>query len=216
MQRLQLVSLPFLCSLALALALPACNGDDGQEGANETQGDGDGDPGDGDPGDGDGEPGDGDGEPGDGDGEPGDGDGEPGDGDGEPGDGDGEPGDGDGEPGDGDGDVGLTFTADVHPIIMANCGCHGGGSGGLTMTDAQTAYDNLVDVPAVHDRTIDRIEPGDPGNSFLYQKITATHDGISPTNAQMPKTQGQAMSNNPLPAQDQQTIADWITAGAVF
>ncbi|HEY8378128.1 MAG TPA: hypothetical protein VIK91_16650, partial [Nannocystis sp.] len=61
-----------------------------------------------------------------------------------------------------------------------------------------------------------RVEPGDPDNSFLYQKITGTQDGISPANSQMPKTPGQAMSNNPLSAQDQALIHDWIAQGAVF
>jgi hypothetical protein len=97
---------------------------------------------------------------------------------------------------------------------MANCSCHAAGSGGLTMTNAMTSYDNLVGVPSVHDPNTDRIEPGDPDNSFLYQKITATQAGLSPTNAQMPKTPGEAMSANPLSAQDQQLIADWITEGA--
>jgi hypothetical protein len=219
MQRIRLITLSILPCLAIVMSLPACNDDGNDEMSSETQGDGDGDP----TGDGDGDPtGDGDGDPtgdGDGDGDPtgdGDGDGDPtgdGDGDGDlTGDGDG---DGDGDPtGDGDGDPGLSFEADVFPIIQSNCSCHGGGSGGLTMSNATTAYDNLVSVPSVHDANTNRVEPGDAANSFLYQKITATQAGLSPTNGQMPKTAGQELSANPLSAGDMATIESWINDGA--
>jgi len=219
-----LISLPIL-SLSLlmfGISLPACTDDGTDEaGSNETGETGDGD-GDGtEVGDGDGdntEVGDGDGDdPGDGDGDdPGDGDGDdPGDGDGDdPGDGDGD-GDGD-DPGDGDGDDPreLSFAADVYPIIADNCSCHQAGAGGLTLNPGG-AYDNLVGVAAVQDPNLNLVEPGDPANSYFYQKLEGTQAGLSPGNAQMPKTQGSALSANPLSDTELATIADWITAGAL-
>ena len=152
----------------------------------------------------------------------GDGDGDTsGDGDGDTsGDGDGDTsGDGDGDTGgDGDGDTmgdELSFELDVYPIIDANCSCHDFGAGDLSMQGATTAYNNLVDVAAVLAPNLDRVTPSDTANSFLYQKVTATHDGLSPANAQMPKTPNQALSDNPLLDGDIATIEAWINGGAL-
>jgi hypothetical protein len=203
-------------SITMALVLSGCNGEtpsDGTETETTDSGDGDGD-GDGGDGDGDGGDGDGDGDGGDGDG---DGDGDAGDGDGD-GDGDGGDGDGDGDgdggDGDGDGDGGLSFEADVYPIIEANCSCHVlGGPAMLEMPDAATAHGNLVNVPATQDPNLNRVTPGDAANSYLYQKITGTQAGLGVGNVQMPNT-GTPMSANPLSAQDMMTIEDWINGGA--
>ena len=83
------------------------------------------------------------------------------------------------------------------------------------MTNALVAHAALVNIPSTTDPGFDRIEPGEPDNSFLYQKITATQEGLSVTNAQMPRTPGQAMSATPLSDAEQMLIADWITAGAL-
>ncbi len=41
----------------------------------------------------------------------------------------------------------------------------------MNLTSAQTSFDNLVNVPSLQIPAIDRIEPGDPDNSYLIQKI---------------------------------------------
>jgi hypothetical protein len=81
------------------------------------------------------------------------------------------------------------------------------------MSDAATAHGNLVNTPSVHDPNIDRVEPGDHLNSYIYQKITATQAGLGVGNVQMPNT-GTTMSLNPLSAADMMTFEDWINAGA--
>jgi len=214
---LRLTSVSFALAMTCALSISAC-GDDGDgdtDGMETTGGDGDGDM----TGDGDGDP-----ATGDGDGDmTGDGDGDmTGDGDGDmTGDGDGDmtgDGDGDGDmTGDGDGDMGLSFEADVFPIINASCSCHvNGAPGGLEMPDAATAYANLVDVSAGQAPDLSRVEPGAPADSYMLQKIMGTQDGISPANAQMPKSPGEAMSANPLSDADQTLISDWIADGAAL
>ena len=210
---LRLTSMSFALALAFSGSILACTDDGGDEVGMETSGDGDGD---GDAtGDGDGDPatGDGDGDAtGDGDGDAtGDGDGDPtGDGDGDPtGDGDGDAtGDGDGDPtGDGDGDppMGLSFAGDVYPIIMANCSCHvGGAPAGLAMPDAGTAYDNLVSVGASQNGNLNRVEPGDPASSYMFQKVNGDAPGT-----QMP------LNGQPLSPEQLMLISDWITQGAM-
>ena len=202
-----LVRLSTFSLFSSSLLLAACSDDTpvaeagtaGTAGTAETSGDGDGDP------------------------ATGDGDGDnTGDGDGDnTGDGDGDmtgDGDGDGDmTGDGDGDMGLSFEADVFPIINASCSCHvNGAPGGLEMPDAATAYANLVDVSAGQAPDLSRVEPGAPADSYMLQKIMGTQDGISPANAQMPKSPGEAMSANPLSDADQTLISDWIADGAAL
>ncbi|PRQ02309.1 hypothetical protein ENSA5_24620 [Enhygromyxa salina] len=212
MKRNNLICLSIGAALTLGLPTLGCTDDGAGDSADTETGDGDGD---GDTGDGDGDTGDGDGDPGDGDGDTGDGDGDTGDGDGDTGDGDGDTGDGDGDTGDGDGDGELSFEADVYPIIALGCSCHVvNAPGGLALTDADTAYANLVDVPSSQEPDLNRVTPGDGENSYLYQKISATQAGLSPQNAQMPKTPNQELSAMPLSDADQMTILDWIAAGA--
>jgi hypothetical protein len=214
MTRTNLICLSVTMALTLA-ASPGC----GDSGTAETNGSETGD-GDGDTGDGDGDTGDGDGDgdtgDGDGDGDTGDGDGDTGDGDGDTGDGDGDTGDGDGDgdTGDGDGDGDLSFEADVYPIISANCSCHVlGAPAMLAMPDAATAHMNLVSMPSTEDPNLNRVEPSDALNSYIYQKITATQAGLGVGNVQMPNT-GTTMSLSPLSAQDMMTFQAWIDAGA--
>lgn len=154
--------------------------------SSSTDGDGDGDP----------SSGDGDGDPsGDGDGDPstGDGDGDPstGDGDGDPstGDGDGDPstGDGDGDPstGDGDGDAEpncpdlvVSYSADVQPMFDVGCtgNCHAAPnpSAGLDLS-AGNSHAELVGVDSLQCDARLLVAPGDPGASYLVDKLRNTN-----------------------------------------
>lgn len=84
--------------------------------------------------------------------------------------------------------------------------CHSGASAplGLRLEDAQTSYDNLVDRPSAENPTLDRVEPGDPDNSYLIHKLEGT------------QTVGERMPNGQPPL-DPDTIAvirQWISDGA--
>ncbi|VUX55720.1 conserved protein of unknown function [uncultured Woeseiaceae bacterium] len=57
-------------------------------------------------------------------------------------------------------------------------GCHSGGGaalpGVMNLRSAQASFDNLVNVASLQVPAIDRIEPGDPDNSYLIRKIEGT------------------------------------------
>lgn len=76
---------------------------------------------------------------------------------------------GDGTGGTGGGGIGISFTADVDPILDAKCaGCHAGGPGGLVIIgDPASDYDNVID----------RVVPGDPENSLLLTKARGIGHG---------------------------------------
>ncbi|MGI9223506.1 MAG: Ig-like domain-containing protein, partial [Woeseiaceae bacterium] len=115
------------------------------------------------------------------------------------------------------GDFEATFTVTTPPsgvtladiqasVFTPNCtnaGCHSGGApaAGMSLEAGQT-FNNVVDVPSVGMPAMDRVEPGDPDNSFLVRRIEGT---VAP---QMP------LGGAPL---DQALIDDvrqWISDGA--
>ena len=54
---------------------------------------------------------------------------------------------------------------------------------------------------------MDRIEPGDTANSYLWLKLQGTHTAAGGSGAQMPKS-------GSISATDLATIETWITEGA--
>ncbi len=105
-----------------------------------------------------------------------------------------------------------TLAADVQPIFTANCafsGCHGGASPAQGMNlSAGQAYANAVNVPSNELPGMDRIEPGDPDQSYLVNKIQGTQADVGGSGQRMP------LGGNPLSDADINTIRAWITAGA--
>ena len=107
---------------------------------------------------------------------------------------------------------GLSWETDVFPqVIEGNCGCHAQGSGGLTMTNAQDSYANIVGVASTQAAGFDRIEAGDPAASYLLAKVKGTA-GEAPFNgsngSQMPK------GGPPLSPDTIALLEQWITEGA--
>jgi hypothetical protein len=106
---------------------------------------------------------------------------------------------------------GLSWETDVFPaVIEGNCGCHAQGSGGLTMTNAQDSYQNLVDVDSTQAAGFKRVATGDSANSYLVAKLKGT-SGEGPFNgnaAQMPKG-GAPLSDDTIALLEQ-----WIDEGA--
>jgi hypothetical protein len=125
--------------------------------------------------------------------------------------------------GDGDGDQGgdfvATFTistppsgvtfADVQTVFdnnnCTNAGCHSGASPseGLDLQPGNS-FANLVDVPSSQVPALDRVEPNDPANSYLIQKL----EGTAAVGFQMPLIGG------PLPPSTIEDIKEWISNGA--
>jgi mono/diheme cytochrome c family protein len=84
--------------------------------------------------------------------------------------------------------------------------CHNNSraSGGLNLADAQTSYDNLVDVAAQQARDLMRVEPGNPDDSYLIHKL----EGTQRSGQQMPL-------GDPALSQDTiDVIREWIDRGA--
>lgn len=105
-----------------------------------------------------------------------------------------------GGPVDGDCD----FASAIQPIFTASCGCHGGGqpAQGLSLAEG-SAFAALVGVDSVGLPGTLRVQPGDAGASFLYQKLQPN----PAQGAQMP-------IGGSLTAAQIELVAQWISAGA--
>jgi PKD repeat protein len=102
----------------------------------------------------------------------------------------------------------YTFAAVQQQIFSPNCafsGCHGGSSPAEGMSlAAGNAYANIVSVPS-NQSSLDRIEPSDPDNSYLYLKVTGDP---SINGLRMPRT------GSPLSTELIDLLRNWIELGA--
>jgi hypothetical protein len=94
--------------------------------------------------------------------------------------------------------------SEIQAIFNSRCvSCHGF-SGGLSLSSS-VSHGNLVNVPSSQIPSLDRVEPGDPDNSYLVWKIEG-RAGVS--GSRMPL-------GGPFLSQDSiNLIRDWIAAGA--
>ena len=103
----------------------------------------------------------------------------------------------------------ATFTAVQQQIFTQSCafsGCHGGSSPAQGMDlRAGAAYSNIVNVRSSEMSSLDRIEPSDPDNSYLYLKVIGDS---SISGSRMPR--GRA----PLSQNLIDLLRDWIERGA--
>src|SRR6202167_4636425 len=119
--------------------------------------------------------------------------------------------DSNGQPRSGSGSGGTVPLSADFDAIQANvftpiCSvCHIGATApeGL-MLDAAHSYNLLVNVPSTEVPSILRVDPGDPTNSYIIQKL----EGHAAVGAQMP------LGETPLPATTIAFIVQWITDGA--
>jgi len=101
---------------------------------------------------------------------------------------------------------GVTLAAIQASVFTPTCavsGCHAGATpaAGMSLEDGQT-FNNVVNVASVGMPTLDRVEPGEPDNSFLVRRIEGT---VAP---QMP------LGGTPLSQALIDDIRQWITDGA--
>lgn len=84
-------------------------------------------------------------------------------------------------------------------------GCHAGANAPLGLRlDATSSYGLLVGVPSVQVPALLRVEPGNPDDSYLIQKL----EGTAAAGGRMP------LSGPPVPADDILAIRQWIIDGA--
>ena len=101
----------------------------------------------------------------------------------------------------------ATFQSIQDHVFTPICSvCHAGGAApqGLRL-DAANSYSNLVGVPSREEPSILRVNPGNPANSYIVQKI----EGTAAVGAQMP------FGGPPLPPATIAVIRQWISDGAL-
>lgn len=100
--------------------------------------------------------------------------------------------------------------ADIQAIFSATCSCHltspSPGNGQMELTDGK-AYDNIVGVPSSGLPAMNRIEPGDPANSYLWLKINGGYLEAGGKGDPMPLI-------GDLTQDQLNSIEAWINAGA--
>ncbi len=108
-----------------------------------------------------------------------------------------------------DEDVGteLYDSSDIQAIVDKECGsCHvDATNGGLNMT---TVHSAVVDVASGDVPSMDRVEPGDLRNSYLWHKLEGTHLDVGGAGDPMP--QGGTLKDTDL-----DTFETWILEGAI-
>ena len=121
-----------------------------------------------------------------------------------------------GAPGTETGSAEVSFTAVYEQVLLPNgCTagyCHGGGAGGLEMTDEATSYANLVEVNAtatVCGQSM-RVVPGSLEASILWYRVRpAALDDVPACAAKMP------LGSMGLTEAEGQLVNDWIVGGAL-
>ncbi len=114
----------------------------------------------------------------------------------------------------------LSHDVDIQPIWTGQCIiCHSQPLPPMNLDlTFGTAYALLVDFQSSECFTFDRIEPGDPNASWLFRKITGTHNAIDVQQAGCtPAVTGEQMPMFPFCCLDQGTIdliEAWIAGGA--
>ena len=119
--------------------------------------------------------------------------------------------DGDDDTGD-DGGLEPTLSSIQENIFTPTCarsGCHSAGSasGGLSLADGDS-FGELVGTASSEAPTLNRVEAGDPDNSYLLNKLRGTAGDVGGTDTQMPLGEA-ALSDEEIEA-----IEEWITNGA--
>jgi mono/diheme cytochrome c family protein len=102
--------------------------------------------------------------------------------------------------------TGVDYVTQIQPVFNNNCTeCHAGGGAphGLRL-DAANSYANIVDVPSDEVPSLKRVDPGDPDNSYLVQKV----EGTAAVGGRMP------LNRTPLSAATIALIRQWISEGA--
>lgn len=105
--------------------------------------------------------------------------------------------------------AGDGYAATVEPFIHKACNCHQ--SSPILMAPFSMkpgeGYANLVNAPSIQVRTMMRIKPGDPSQSYLWHKVNGTQAEVGGSGQIMPST-------FPLNDSEKAIFERWIMAGA--
>jgi hypothetical protein len=104
----------------------------------------------------------------------------------------------------------VSFALNIQTIFNANCavtGCHIGTAPAGTMNLTDPAYSKIVNVPSSERPALMRIKPSDSANSWMYRKITGTHD--------FGEVMPPPISGGSLTAAEKDTLKTWIDQGAL-
>jgi hypothetical protein len=102
----------------------------------------------------------------------------------------------------------VSFAADVEPILTQHCVmCHLPGAAQGDHSLYPDAWASMVDVPSVQS-PLRLVEPGKPGASYSYLKMTGEHLGAGGSGEIMP------FPNGPLSAEEISIFRLWIEQGA--
>lgn len=99
----------------------------------------------------------------------------------------------------------VNFAEQIQPLLNERCvACHqdAGPSGGLSL-QRKSVLANLVGVPSTG-AAMPRVNPGDPGKSYILFKLRGDHASVGGSGTQMPP------SGAPLSADEIALIAAWI------
>lgn len=104
----------------------------------------------------------------------------------------------------------VSFATDVMGVFNASCNnCHtAGGPPAQLNLDPGVAYANIVNVPATELGSMDRIEPGDPDDSYLINKLQNTHVSVGGSGSVMPPS-------GALPQAQINLMRTWVSEGAL-
>ncbi len=108
-----------------------------------------------------------------------------------------------------------TWSGEVQPLLSASCsGCHGGSgtpqyAGFANIQDPVLGYAGIVNQMSLERPGMDRIEPGDHAQSYLWHKINGTQLSVGGSGVRMPQF-GPYLSAEQIAG-----IAGWIDAGAL-
>jgi hypothetical protein len=75
---------------------------------------------------------------------------------------------------------------------------------GLDLTSISASFVGLVNVPASQNGALDRVEPGDPDNSYLIRKL----EGTAAVGNRMP------LFGTPLDQDAIDAVREWVAGGA--
>lgn len=101
----------------------------------------------------------------------------------------------------------VDFATEIQPIFNNNCvHCHGGPDP-IAFMDLEQGYVQIVDVPSFQISFFNRVEPGQPADSYLFLKINCANQF---SGDRMPR------EAPPLSLFDQALIRDWISQILIY
>ncbi len=102
----------------------------------------------------------------------------------------------------------ISFNEDIQPILNQYCVmCHLPGAEQAELILYPDAWSQLVGISSSQSE-LSRVNPGNPGKSYLYLKLIGTQDTEGGSGLQMPFQQ------NPLGPSQIEMIRSWIEQGA--